>query len=65
MDGKRTPLDGRQLRRYIASMREVVDFYKSLGFKPLNDCSNCSLNHGNHRDRFLIEFSIAIKNLSL
>lgn len=45
MDGKRTPLDGRQLKRYIASMREVVDFYKSLGFKPLNDCSNCSLNH--------------------
>lgn len=31
IDGKRTPLDGRQLRRYIASMREVVDFYKSLG----------------------------------
>ena len=45
MDGKRTPLDGRQLKRYIASMREVVDFYKSLGFKSLNDCSNCSLNH--------------------
>ena len=45
MDGKRTPLEGRQLKRYIASMREVVDFYKSLGFKSLNDCSNCSLNH--------------------
>ena len=30
MDGKRTPLDGRQLRMYIASMREVVDFYKTL-----------------------------------
>ena len=30
MDGKRTPLDGRRLRMYIASMREVVDFYKSL-----------------------------------
>ena len=30
MDGKRTPLDGRQLKRYIASMREVVDFYKRL-----------------------------------
>jgi len=42
---KRTHLDGRQLKRYIASMREVVDFYKSLGFKSLNDCSNCSLNH--------------------
>ena len=28
MDGKRTPLDGRQLRRYIASMREVVEAYK-------------------------------------
>ena len=27
-DGKRTPLDGRQLRRYIASMREVVEAYK-------------------------------------
>ena len=24
------PLDGRQLKRYIASMREVVDFYKGL-----------------------------------
>jgi hypothetical protein len=45
MDGKRTPLDGRQLKRYIVSMYEVVDFYKSLGFKSLNDCSNCSLNH--------------------
>lgn len=30
IDGKRTPLDGRQLKRYIASMREVVDFYKRL-----------------------------------
>ena len=30
MDGKRTPLDSRQLKRYIASMREVVDFYKKL-----------------------------------
>ena len=30
MDGKRTPLDGRQLRRYIASMREVVEAYKKL-----------------------------------
>lgn len=30
MDGKRTPLDGKRLRMYIASMREVVDFYKSL-----------------------------------
>ena len=28
MDGKRTPPDGRQLRRYIASMREVVEAYK-------------------------------------
>jgi len=28
MDGKRTPLDGRQLKRYIASMREVVGAYK-------------------------------------
>ena len=28
MDGKRTPLDGRQLKRYIASMREVVEGYK-------------------------------------
>ena len=45
MDGKRTPLDGRRLKMYIMSMREVVDFYKSLGFKSLNDCSNCSLNH--------------------
>ena len=30
IDGKRTPLDGRQLRRYIASMREVVEAYKKL-----------------------------------
>ena len=30
MDGKRTPLDGRQLRRYITSMREVVEAYKKL-----------------------------------
>ena len=30
MDGKRTPLNGRRLKMYIASMREVVDFYKSL-----------------------------------
>ena len=30
MDGKRTPLDGKRLRMYIASMREVVEFYKSL-----------------------------------
>ena len=30
MDGKRTPLDGRQLKRYIASMREVVEAYKKL-----------------------------------
>lgn len=30
MDGKRTPLNGRKLRMYIASMREVVDFYKTL-----------------------------------
>mgnify|MGYP007069840412 CR=1 FL=1 len=30
MDGKRTPLDGKRLRMYIASMREVVDFYKTL-----------------------------------
>ena len=32
MDGKRTPLDGRQLKRYIASLREVVDFYKEMGY---------------------------------
>lgn len=30
MDGRRTRLNGRRLRMYIASMREVVDFYKSL-----------------------------------
>jgi len=39
MDGKRTPLDGRQLRRYIASMREVVDnnqlcmFFDKMDFR--------------------------------
>ena len=30
MDGKRTPLDGKRLKMYFASMREVVDFYKTL-----------------------------------
>ena len=30
MDGRRTPLDGKRLKMYIMSMREVVDFYKSL-----------------------------------
>lgn len=30
MDGKRTPLNGKRLRMYITSMREVVDFYKTL-----------------------------------
>ena len=30
MDGKRTPLDSRQLKRYIASMCEVVEAYKKL-----------------------------------
>ncbi len=29
-DGKRTPLNASELRRYIASMREVVDFYRTL-----------------------------------
>ena len=31
-DGRRTPLDGRRLRRYVASMREVVEAYKILLF---------------------------------
>ena len=30
MDGSRTPLNGKRLKMYIASMREVVDFYKTL-----------------------------------
>ena len=30
MDGKRTPLSITELKRYITSMREVVDFYKAL-----------------------------------
>ena len=30
MDGSRKPLDGRRLRMYIMSMREVVEAYKSL-----------------------------------
>ena len=30
MDGKRTPLNGRKLRMYIMSMREVVEHYKTL-----------------------------------
>ncbi len=28
MDGSRTPLDGKRLKMYIMSMREVMDFYK-------------------------------------
>jgi len=32
MDGKRIPLDGRRLKMYIMSMREVVDFYKEMGY---------------------------------
>ena len=30
MDGKRTPLNGRQLRMYIMSMREVVEAYHRI-----------------------------------
>ena len=30
MDGSRTPLNGRRLKMYIMSMREVVEAYKSL-----------------------------------
>lgn len=30
MDGHRTPLDGKRLKMYIMSMREVVDWYKEL-----------------------------------
>ena len=30
MDGHRTPLDGKRLKMYIISMREVVDWYKEL-----------------------------------
>lgn len=30
MDGSRTPLDGKSLKMYIMSMREVVEFYKSI-----------------------------------
>ena len=30
MDGKRTPLDGKRLKMYIISMREVVEAYKKL-----------------------------------
>ena len=30
MDGSRTPLDGKRLKMYIMSVREVVDFYKAL-----------------------------------
>ena len=45
MDGKRTPLDRKRLKMYIMSMREVVDFYKSLLLRFSNTASNCSLNH--------------------
>ena len=30
MDGRRTPLDGKRLKMYIMSMREVVEAYKKL-----------------------------------
>ena len=30
MDGHRTPLDGKKLKMYIMSMREVVDWYKQI-----------------------------------
>ena len=30
MDGRRTPLDGKRLKMYIMSMREVVEVYKSI-----------------------------------
>ena len=30
MDGHRTPLDGKRLKMYIMSMREVVEMYKSI-----------------------------------
>ena len=33
MDGRRTPLNGRKLRMYIMSMREVVEAYKSFVLK--------------------------------
>ena len=32
MDGRRTPLDGKRLKMYIMSMREVVEAYKRLLF---------------------------------
>lgn len=32
MDGKRTPLNGKRLKMYIMSMREVVEAYKKLLF---------------------------------
>ena len=37
MDGKRTPLNGRKLRMYIMSMREVVEAYKELLNKTHKD----------------------------
>ena len=37
MDGKRTPLNGRKLRMYIMSMREVVEAYKDLLNKTHKD----------------------------
>ena len=41
MDGHRTPLDGKRLRMYIMSMREVVDFYKGIMLSPTTktDCT--------------------------
>jgi hypothetical protein len=38
MDGHRTPLDGKRLKMYIMSMREVVEKYKSIA-KTICFCS--------------------------
>ena len=43
MDGSRTPLNVRQLRRYIMSMREVVEFYKCL-YELEETLPNCKCN---------------------
>lgn len=45
MDGSRTPLDGKRLKMYIMSMREVVDFYKVLLMSE--SISNVPLSHQN------------------
>ena len=54
MDGKRTPLDGRQLRRYIASI-VTGDCYLSYLFVHVTLIRNRSKNY---KFNFLLVFNV-------